>query len=227
MYRAQQLIPLLVIGACAGDTDKSVVYPDGGGATNHHDTSYTPPPPPPPGQEAGVTPTPAYDTGLSTGSASCTDIFACFYTSQCQDQTCYQTCVAKGSATAQQQYQAVEQCEQSAACSTCNAQQLDMTCATCLDQSCKQQYTACGMTQTCQQGYNCLQSCGQNDLQCFEACLSKLSAIGMGQYMASETCWDSAVKGVCAASCSDQQSQQCYTCVDGKCAAEFKACGLI
>jgi len=224
MSRAQLLIPILLLGACAGETKTPASQSDGG-AVVYYDTGYTPPPP---GQEAGVTPT--YDTGVSSGSASCTDIYACIWNSDCQDQTCYQTCIAKGSAAAQQQYQAVDQCEQAAwgvTCSTCNDQTFDATCASCLDSTCGQQYTACGMTLSCEQGYSCMDTCAESDDACYEACYSKLTATGMAQFLAAETCWETAVQGTCAASCTDQQSQQCYTCTDGQCGTEFQACGLI
>jgi len=102
-----------------------------------------------------------------------------------------------------------------------------MSCASCLDSTCQQQYSACGMTQTCQQAYSCTYSCAENDVQCYEDCVSQPTMTGMAQYMASENCWYTTVQGACASSCTDQQSQQCYTCADAQCASEFQACGLI
>lgn len=232
MSRIQELSACLLvaglIGACAGETGPAA-SPDGTVAS--YDFGYTPPPPPPPPvQDGGIAPT--YDTGSSiqSGNASCTEIVACFYVNDCQDDACDQGCVAQGSAAAQQQYQAMDQCEDGAfgtTCPTCNEQQFDMSCATCLNSTCGQQYTACGMTSTCSQGYNCADNCGESDTQCIEGCLSKLSILGVAQSLALETCWQNAVQGACASSCTDQESDQCYTCSDGQCASEIQACGLV
>ena len=229
MSRAQGLSAVIVlvgwIGAC-GETVVRVPGPGGGGPTVGPDSGpgYTPPP----GRDGAAAP--AADSQLATGSATCSGIIACFYTSNCQDDACDMACVAKGTAAAQQQFRALEQCEGSVfgiTCKTCNDQTFDIACGTCLDNACKQQYAACGKTLTCKQAYACGDSCGETDDACWDACLAKLSGLGLAQYDASEDCWDAAVKGSCAASCSNQESDTCYTCVDAKCASQFQTCGLI
>jgi hypothetical protein len=182
--------------------------------------------------DGSVAPAPG-DQGSSqqpSGNGTCTDIFSCFYASECQqnDNACFSACIAKGTQVAQQQYKAVLQCETSAmqgTCNQCNGQPSE-SCSSCLNQTCAQPYQACGFSFSCAQAYQCLGKCQQNDKACLGGCLGKLTVMGLLRYNKMISCFDSAFKGSCQGQCGDPNSQGCYSCVDQACLDEIKACGL-
>ena len=203
MHRAHQLSVVIALAGLFGGCAPAVSpAPAPGGNTPVNTPGTTPP-------SSSIwpdgAPAPASDGGVAAGSASCSGIVACFFTNECEDDSCYQGCVALGSVAAQQQYNALEQCEDGSSCSTCSDDNFDVTCATCLDAACKQQYTACGKTLSCKQANDCGDNC--SDDACWSACLAKMSALGLAQYIAAEDCWDSSVAGGCAASCTDPRAR--------------------
>ncbi len=144
----------LLLAACPGnspvktpakvDSGSAPVYFDGGG--------YTPPAAdsgvPLPAADGYVAPPPAADLGTgATGTMTCKQIFDCY--NQCNDQACAEKCFLSGTATAQAQADAVEQCwyqAEAGVCKTQCANPQSQTCYTCEDQACAAQYAACGIS---------------------------------------------------------------------------------
>lgn len=69
----------------------------------------------------------------------------------------------------------------------------------------------------------CLNDCAGN-ADCRTGCLAKGTAEAQQQVEALMKCYDAAISGDCAASCTDPSAQACQDCVQPACKAELDAC---
>lgn len=109
---------------------------------------------------------------VPSGQGTCVDIVMCIQDKQCADQTCYQQCMAEGTATAQEQFAELAQCE----VQQCGqyTQQQPMQAVYCLYTKCKAQNEPCTKTGNlgCMAVLQCVQGCGQ-DPTCAGDCIYK------------------------------------------------------
>ena len=66
-------------------------------------------------------------------------------------------------------------------------------------------------------------NCAQNDTACYDSCQAQGTAAAQSQSDALYTCIDNAWVGSCQSVCTSE-SQECWSCVDQACAAEYYAC---
>jgi len=215
-------VTTLLLAACPGGSDvkRPSTYADGGGSPAKYDTGggviY---------RDGKATPTGDGGGSVAPGTGTCIDIVGCAF--QCQDAACVSGCSAKGTTAAQSTFTAMDTCEQGAMKAACASQCASQStaCATCLEGSCKSQYTACGMTLTCTQIDDCMAACTETDAACYDTCFNKGTPSAQALNNDLYSCFDTQAAGACKTSCSDPQSQGCFTCVQPKCATQDKACG--
>lgn len=94
--------------------------------------------------DPGQTQTPATPSG-QTGTMTCAQVDACMMNCNDNDDTCFDNCFYQGTANAQTQMSALENCMDSAEVGACQSQcvNYDQQCDTCLDQACQSQINAC------------------------------------------------------------------------------------
>ena len=173
--------------------------------------------------DAGSTTPPSSDGAAASGSLSCPDIFSCFYNCQDGDATCEQSCVNQGTAQAQQQVSAIDQCETA---TSCDCTQVDSACLTCLEQACTPSYQSCGLVLSCAQIQQCGDGCADSDDACWDTCYARGTLIGSLQFYEMYECFDTAEQGSCATQCASYTDPACLTCVDTACATQIQACGV-
>lgn len=142
--------------------------------------------------------------GPGPTKAGCVKVFECAI--ECEDQSCMDSCTAKGTAAAQQQFGDLATCITAAECS-------DMGC---MWTNCSDEAAACGLpppsgTLNCVELDACVGNC-EWDPSCMQAdCFA-------------HTDQDAASKWDALYTCADEQGCQDTQCVQDECGTELDAC---
>lgn len=130
-------VGLLLASACAGEND--------GPPAPSKDGSSGPPDPGAPSSPSTPSTPSTPSPGGVTGAKTCAQIDECMAACNQSDMACLDKCFYEGTAAAQAQMAALEQCDEQAFQTTCKSQCAteSQACWDCLDQACAAQIAAC------------------------------------------------------------------------------------
>jgi hypothetical protein len=77
---------------------------------------------------------------------------------------------------------------------------------------------------SCLEIIQCISKCGETDQTCFTGCINQGSTDGQAKFDALLVCMEGAVKGSCAASCTDPAAKACADCWAAACQTQVDAC---
>jgi hypothetical protein len=146
----------------------------------------------------------------SGGGLSCLDAFACISDAGCFEDlppasTCTSPCLNRASTTGRSELNALLSCW-----SSCGYE------ASCNVHNCPEEAAACSFdvqgTRTCEQVYNCLQGCGEDDSDCQFSCWESGSSLAQSQLMYVSDCYEYFCEDPDSATCADNCTDAFAAC---------------
>lgn len=168
------------------------------------------------GSGGGENVDPASDDAVAgrTGQDGCEQVRTCVDNCALNDNTCITDCVAFGTEQAQDDYRALADCRVRNACidDLCVANQCPQEEATCSGDSAGPGPGVSGGT--CDAIFGCLQTCGEEDDVCAEACIEAATPESQQLFMSLVGCMQQ--------NCAEAEDLQ--SCVEASCSPQLNAC---